>query len=369
VSGSGIDIYSIFERDITMSDPILKSLDSIESNLQSYKSEQIELRDRVLELEQKRSVWGGDGNIKAETIGDQFVKAFDANKELFQKTKSVRLEVKAAADAITTTSGRHLVSAGVGSPDAYLLGLQNALTVRASPATTAVEYSRFTGIQGAAAVQTAEGAAKAPVRPDHLLVTQTALTVAGYAKMSRQAMSDSAELRRAVDTTLARSVNLALDVALTTGGTGFAGGFVALATASTSLVYSSLIDAISEGVSAMQSAGFSPSTVALSPADWLAATVMKSTTGEYLSGAFLGTLPAAMRGLKVVLSPTIAAGKALLIDSANVELLVVDAFTIEVAYSGDDFTNNLVTILGETRVIPVMRAVGAMRLITPKAAA
>ena len=180
-------------------------------------------------------------------------------------------------------------------------------------------------------------------------------------------MNDSAELRRAVDTTLTRSVNTALDVALTTGSTGFAGGFAALATAYTSLVYTALVDAISEGVATMQTAGFAPDVVAVSPADWLAVTVMRDTAGQYLSGAYLGAMPAEMRGLRVVLSPSVATGKALLVDSTHTELMIVDGFTVEVGHVGDDFTNNLCTILGEMRCIPVFRTVGALRLITPKA--
>ena len=68
------------------------------------------------------------------------------------------------------------------------------------------------------------------------------------------------------------------------------------------------------------------------------------------------------------LSPSVDAGKALLIDTAHVELLIVDGFNIEVAYDGNDFTKNLVTMLGEMRVIPIFMTTGAARLITPKAA-
>jgi len=335
--------------------------------LDQFEIRQREIQDRLLQVEQRGTAQHGETTTRADSMGDQFLKSFEANRELFEKTRSVRLEIKAAGDAITTTSGRTIVSGGVGAPGGTLLGLQNALITRPAPGTSAVEYSRYTGIQGAAAVQSAEGAAKAAVRPDHSLVTQSALTIAGYAKMSRQALSDSSELKRAVDITLSRSVASALDVALTTGGTGFAGGYAGLATAYTSLLYTAMVDAISEGAATMQTAGFNPDVVAVSPADWLGVTVMKSTTGEYLSGAFLAALPSEMRGLRVVLSPTVATGKALLIDSAHADLLVIDGFTVEVAYSGDDFTNNLVTVLGETRVIPTFRTTGAMRLITPKA--
>ncbi len=165
-----------------------------------------------------------------------------------------------------------------------------------------------------------------------------------------------------------RSVQTALDVALTTGATGFAGGFSGLATAYTSLVYQTMADAVSEGVATMQTAGFNPDVVAISPADWLAIVVKKGTANDhYLSGSYLGTMPMEMRGLRVVPSPTVAAGKALLMDSSHSELLAVEGFSVEVAYSGDDFTKNLITVLGEMRVIPVFRTAGSMRLVTPKA--
>ena len=125
--------------------------------------------------------------------------------------------------------------------------------------------------------------------------------------------------------------------------------------------------ATSEGVSTMQTAGFIPDTVALNPADWLAITVAKGSDGHPLSGAYLGVLPEAMRGLRVVLSPGVTAGKSLLIDSGQIELLVSDDFAVEFGYVNDDFTKNLFTILGEMRVIPIFRSVGAARLITPMA--
>jgi len=341
---------------------LLTALDAVEKKLDANAF-------RLLELEQKNSpALPGEFSTKADSLGAQFLKSFEANRELFEKTRSVRLEVKAAGDAITTTSGRTIVSGGVGAVAGNVLGFQNAISNRPSPSTTAVEYSRYTGQQGAAAQQAAEGDAKAAVRPDHSLITQTALTIAGYAKMSRQAMNDSAELKRSIDITLNRSVATALDVALVNGATGFAGGYETLATASTSLVYTGMADAVSEGVAAMQVAGFNPDVVSLNPADWLAIVVKKGTANDhYLSGNYLGAMPSEMRGLRVVLSPSVDAGKALLIDSSHSELLVVNGFQIEVAYSGTDFVQNLVTVLGEVRVIPTFRTVGSAMLITPKA--
>lgn len=313
--------------------------------------------------------WGASASRghAAGTLGEQVVRAFQENRDIFAKTKSVSLQLRAATDSITTSSGRSIVNGGVGFVQGGVLGLQNALPVRVAPA-SALEYSRYTGQQGAAAVQAAEGDTKAAVRPDHSLITQTAITIAGYAKMSRQAINDQSELRRAVEVTLNRSVATALDAALVNGATGFTGGFEGLATAYTSLVYTSLVDAISEGVSTMQTAGFSPDVVALNPADWLAITTAKGTANDhYLSGSYLAQIEPVLRGLRVVLSPSIDAGKGLVMDSTHSELLIVEDFTVEVGYAGDDFIKNLAVLLGEMRVLPVFRTVGSARLITPKA--
>jgi hypothetical protein len=300
-------------------------------------------------------------------IGGQLVRAFNQNRDLFSKTKSVTLQLRAATDTVTTASGRKIVSGGMGFVEGGVLGLQNALTIRPADA-AAIEYSRYTGQQGAAAVQAAEGDTKAAVRPDHSLIVQNALTIAGFSKMSRQAINDESELRRAVEITLNRSVATALDAALVNGAVGFTGGFKALATAYTSLVYGALVDAISEAVSMMQTAGFSPTTAVLNPADWLAISTARGTANDhYLSGSYLGTMEPMLRGLNVVLSPTITAGTALVMDSSHSELQIVENFTVEVGYQGDDFVKNLSVLLGEMRVLPVFRTVGSARLITPKA--
>jgi len=306
---------------------------------------------------------------QGKSLGDQVLKAFNENRELYEKSKNIRLSIKAAGDPITTASGRTVANGGVGMVNGGVLGIQNALTTRQALSTSAIEYSRFTGTQGGAAVQAAEGDTKAAVRPDHTLITQGAITIAGYAVMSRQALSDSYELKRAVEVTLARSVASALDAALVNGvvAPAFA-GLESLATSYTSLVYRSLVDAVSEGVATMQAAGFAPNVVALNPADWLSITTAKGTSNDhYLSGSYLGTTAMEMRGLRVVLSPSVDAGKALVLDNTHSEILVADDFSIEIGTTGSQFVQNVQTLLGELRVIPMFRTIGSARLITTKA--
>ena len=348
----------------------MNALDSVDRKMSENATHTAELADRIQQIEQRGSAMRDGIEQKSSGIGQRVVKAFNESADLFAKTRSVRLdiEIKAATDAITTANGRNIISAGAGAPMGGVLGLQNALAARAVPSTSAAEYSRYTGQQGAAAVQAAEGDTKAAVRPDHTLIQQSAITIAGFTKISRQSLTDANELARAVETVLMRSVNTALDSVLVLGNVApVFSGFAPLATAVTSLVYQSLVDATSEGVAAMQVAGFNPDVVALNPADWLAMNVAKGTDGQYLSGSYLAPMPSEVRGLRVVISPSVAAGKSLLIDSAHSELLLVDRFSVEVGTDGNDFTKNLATLLGEMRVVPIMRTVGSARLITPKA--
>jgi len=365
-------IQHLAKEKVMNAEVIIKGLDRIENSIGETSNTVRGHSERLLMLEQRGgsalAIEGSAARPGASgNLADKVFQELQKNADLLSKTRSLRLEIKAAGDPITTGSGRTIVSGGAGAPSGAVLGIQNGLPQRPASGTTAIEYSRFTGTQGAAAQQATEGTAKAAVRPDHTIVTQTAITIAGYTKISRQSMNDAAEVKAAIEITLRRSVNTALDVALVNGATGFAGGLEGLATAYTSLIYTGMVDAISEGVSAMQVAGFAPDMVALNPADWLAITVAKGSDGHYLSGAYLGEMPMASRGLRVVLSPSVDAGKALLMDSSHTEVAIVDGFAVEIAYDTDDFTKNLATMLGELRVIPVFRTMGSARLITPKA--
>lgn len=172
--------------------------------------------------------------------------------------------------------------------------------------------------------------------------------------------------RRAIDVTQRRSVDSATDAAICSGATGFTGGLLGLATSHVSTVYTALPDAISEAAAAQQTAGFNPDVVALHPNDWLAISVAKGSTNDhYLSGSYLGVMPLELRGLRVVLSPSVTEGQALVMDSAHIPLIVVDQFTVEFAYDGTDFSSNLITCLAETRLAVLYLTVGAARIVTP----
>lgn len=350
-------------------DALVQNLNGIDEKITAYRAKQAEMADEILQLKQRGAMNGIGFTPEQNSAGAQVAKQLSENAELLAKTKSLRLEIKAASDVVTTASGRNLVAGPVGAPtDGMVLGVQNGLRIVPASGASAVEYFRLTTVEGAAGVQAGEGAVKPAVRPGHTAIVQPALTVAGWTSMSRQALSDSNELRNAVDVTLKREIGKALDTLLMDGNvTPAFDGLLTLATAVTSATYTKLWDAASEAQANMAVAGYLADTVVLSPTDWLGAQVaVNATTGDYFSGSYLGPLPESLRGMKVIISPEMTAGKILVLDSQQIELRVVDEMSVEVNYVNDDFIKNKATILAELRVIPVYRSVGAARLVTPK---
>lgn len=330
---------------------------------------QRELADELFCIKQRKGAPGPELGSSGKSIGAQVWDSITANADLLGKTKSLRLQVKAAADVITTANVGTITSGGIAMPGGASLGIHTGLPTRPLAGITSLQYSRYTGVQGGASVQAGEGTAKTAIRPDFTSIQQGAITIAGFTKLSKQSLADSSELRGAVDITLRRSIATALDDMLMDGSTTPAfGGFNTLGTAYTSLLYTSLADAASEAVAVMQEAGFQPNVVAFRPSDFLGVQLAKTTGGEYLAGPYLQPLPELLRGLRVVLSPNVPSGKVVVADTAHLEMLIVDDLVIEIGYVNEDFTNNVATILGEIRVIPTFRATGSVRVITPKAA-
>ena len=135
-----------------------------------------------------------------------------------------------------------------------------------------------------------------------------------------------------------------------------------------SLIYGCMVDAISEGVSSMQIAGFNPDVVSMHPSEWLAIISATGLTNDHylIPDGFLNEQGMVLRGLRVILSASLAVGEALVLDSAHTEIQLVDGLKIEVGTQNDQFVKNLVTVLGEMRIIPVFRTVGSAVIVNPK---
>ena len=325
------------------------------------------IENAITELAQ-RSV--GFSSMPGDSSGKGFAanaaKAIEEHVPHLDKHGSLRLEVKAAADLVTTLQTGNTQNVGLGAPVGVPMGLQYACRSMELIGASSIEYSRFTGIEGAAGVQLAEGDVKAALRGQWTLINQPSITVAGYSNVSRQALHDGTQLRAAIQSVMGMSLNRTIDTMLWSGSVGLFDGFYSLANVHMSSEFVGLPDAVAEAIAAVQEAGCNPTHVVLSPTSWVNITVAKAAgSGEYLTGSYLGMVQPMLHGLPVVLSLSVPNGRAVLVDSNNVEVAVTQNPTVEIGYVSDQFIRNTATLLIETRIAPVIKASAGVTLVVP----
>lgn len=321
----------------------------------------------ITELAQKaEGLTAMSGSVKSLGFAAEASKSVGDNLEQLDKHGSLRLEVKAATDIITTAQVGNTQNVGLTGPTPMPMGIQMAIPARIAIGASSIEYSRYQGHEGDAAVQAAEGDAKAAVRGDWLLVNQPSITIAGHSLVSRQSIHDSVQLQGAINAVMQRSVSNAVDSMLWNGSGALFDGLETLADLHHSTVFDALPDAISEGIAAVQANGFNPTAVVVNPTTWVDVVTAKADgSGEYLSGNYLGATEQSLRGLPVVLSLSVPAGRAVLIDANAVELVITQNPILEVGYVNDGFIRNQATLLLETRVAPVLKANAAVTYVVP----
>lgn len=344
--------------------------ESIKSDAAAIKSRLDHLDRSIVELAQSQTSFGTLTPPKAKSFGASVAQQLAQHSDILNKSGRLKIEIdtKAAGDIISTASGRNVINGGVGVPNSGILGAQNAFQALQVMNTSAAEYSRYTGVEGAAGVQAAEGDAKPAARPTFTLVSQSAITISAWTLMSNQAYADSSQLANAVDVNLRRAAALKLDDALVNGVVApvFA-GLLSLADAVTSS-FVLLPDAISEASAEMAEEGFVSDVVIISPSTWVNTIAARadSGTGEYLvQNGFLNGAEPMIRGHRVVMSSTVPSGMALVCDSAYLELGMSQMPTIDVGLADDDFLKNQMRMRVDLRVIPMIKATGAVKLAVP----
>ena len=358
---------------------IQKLIETIEKMEQNVAVKLAEHSDEILQLKQRGSMQPMDyQNAPRGTLGEAVQKKFREVSEQFAATKSVRFtvpfEVKATIGAFTGSTSilasHGTIGTGMIAQSPAALMLVGNLPTRPTGGVLTSHYGRYVGQTGAAGVQSSEGAAKAEATPTFSDISQNAVTVAGFTKISEQALKGEGELAAVVNNFLVGEVFESAD-AMLIGGTAAAAwpfaGYDALSTAYPSAVYTDLGDAVADCVQNMRQSGFMPDIVVLNAMAYLAIILSKNTGGDYLIPGAVTNAPGDIRlhGCKVVFSSLMTTGEALVLDSRYCEMGVSSEMVVELGYDADDFTRNMRTVRAEIGLIPTMRHVGAVRLVTP----
>lgn len=353
---------------------VLKSLDEfggrVANKFESMATQQRELADRLLAIEQKGTAMNMDYRPAAgKSAGDSVTKAFEANAEIFTKTRNVnlRIETKSITSGLVAPT---VANGGVTiQPSEAANALISAIQMRPLQGASTMHYARMTDQGVAYAVQAGEGAAKQESQPTFETVQQNAITIAGWCTLSEQALKTQGELARAMDVHMKNQLITAIDKTVISGTAVTAwpfSGLKTLAGAYTSATYTLIHDAIVEATAHLRWGGYQPDVVCVNPMTYLDIALKKDTTGQYLTGAYMGELPAQLHGMRVTFSAEIPLGKALVADSRYLEVLLADEMNVQLAYTGDNFTKNLITARAEVAIIPVVRDLGAISLVAPK---
>lgn len=222
---------------------------------------------------------------------------------------------------------------------------------------TIIEYPRQTTRTNAAAMQTAEGAAKGESALAWEMVTQPVRTLAHWIPASKQVLDDAPMLASIIDNELRYMLEDVEELQLLTGsGTGTdLNGVYTQATAFSppfTLVAPTMIDVLLLAIAQTQAAGFEPDGLTLNPLDWAKLQTLKTTTGEYLgNGPFSSEQVARLWTLPVVTTTAMTLDKFLVSTRVGAQIFDRQDATVEVSTEHSDFfTKNLVAIRAEERL-------------------
>lgn len=207
----------------------------------------------------------------------------------------------------------------------------------------------------------AEGAAKPQIDFDIVEASKKVEKIAGYIKASKESLADISFLQSEINQELITQINLKLDSQLYSGnGTtpnlkGIVTYAPTFAVASTPLALgiegANRFDVIRAAAYIVAANNFTPNYIVINPVDAAMMELAKNTQGSYILPPFYTNGGGTIAGLRVVTSTVVTAGDFLVGDFTRSHLGIREEINIQVGYENDDFTKNLVTILGEMRAV------------------
>ena len=226
------------------------------------------------------------------------------------------------------------------------------------------EFMSLTTAANGAAVQVEEGDTKAESTPAFEVKTSNIITIAHWVRASNQILSDAPALQNQLDNLLRYGVQAKLEAELMKGDgtTGHILGLELQATAYTPTA-THASDRVGQAMTALQSAGWNPTTIVMHPTDWFSIASERAETGngQYVLGSPRDPSGLNLWGLPVVTSPGITAGTALVMDTSQVALLDREQVTVMASREDmDNFRTNQTTILAEGRFGLAVFAPGAV---------
>lgn len=322
------------------------------------------LTEQLAQVEQKMTR-GSDAPEGQKSYGEQFVdsEAFKSWQEskFSKNARGADLTIKAS---LTSSTADAAGSLGAGVANTRLPGVlelpQRRMTIRnlITPGRmdgSTLEYVKEKGFTNGAGM-VAEGAAKPESDMQMELVTTSAKVIAHWMKASKQILDDIPQLRSMIDQRLGYGLALKEEQQILNGdNTGQnLHGIIPQASAyaaPVALADQNIIDVLRLAMLQAALAEYAATGHVLNPIDWTMIETLKDEIGRYIIGNPQGSTAPTLWGLPVVATQAIAVNKFLTgAFQQGAQLFDRWESRIEVGYVNDDFTKNMVTILGEERL-------------------
>ncbi|MER5171595.1 phage major capsid protein [Thioclava kandeliae] len=320
------------------------------------------LKARLDEMEQKADRMGG-GDTEARSIGDRFTESDEFKHFQANQRQGSAASVSMKAD-LTTSTG---VAGGMGAAvhSTHIPGIQalpqRRMTIRnlLMPGRTdgpMLDYDRETGFTNNAGMAE-EGSLKQQSDISIEEVSTRTKVIAHWFRVSKQTLSDVAQIRSIIDNRLLYGLAMKEEQQLLFGdGTGEnLLGIIPQATAyaapTGATAPTTTIDKLRVAMLQAVLAEYPASATVLNPIDWTNIELTKDTAGWYLIANPQGSTAKSLWNLPVVDTPAMTVGK-FLTGAFDMGAQIFDqwAARIETGFQNDDFTRNKVTVLGEERL-------------------
>lgn len=225
-----------------------------------------------------------------------------------------------------------------------------------------VQWAEQANPDGAAG-ETSEGETKNQIDFDWVEKSAKVEKITAFIKVSKEALSDLDGLRNEIDTELREQILLKVDVDLLSGdGTaptinGLLNQDTAFAAGSfeDTVVNATKADVLRAAIAQVVANLFQPNYAILHPNDVASMDLEKGTDGHYSLPPFRSADGMMISGVRIIANTGQTVDKFTVGDFTKFNVRVREGLTIDIGLDGNDFTKNLVTILGEIRLVAYVK--------------
>lgn len=385
-------LYKQYMEDQIDSKELKKSLDEATQSIEELKSEIKGLADsksvndrlkefgdtivRIKAATEKTK----DGKREIKSLGDQIADACKEfvvesngvkriNVEALKEKGGVKFDVvmKAASTPVMTTGGAP-VAGGVTIDDQISVEPRKRASIRdlanvASISTPSVVYAQLKDVEGDAA-WVPEGGLKPSMTAEVDTVSLTAGKIALTAKITTEVMQDIPQLEKEIEAEILNKIGLKEEDGIF-NGTGSGGqiqgvgdslpafSLTGIEISKSPNMYDAIVAAYTQIVSTSNMA-YSPNAIRMNPVDYANMQLTKNDNGDYIRPFKIGD--ELITGLRVVQNPNVPVGSFQMGDFRYLFIRDYVVLSLNFGWENDDFTKNLVTILGEKRMLAYIKS-------------